>query len=83
MEVDYQKELFDDLLMAGYFRIRLPWLTVLDKVLGGLSWCINNSNFPIDVRYNDEMNLKEKLEVSEKIVQALVDMKCPFTLFPH
>ena len=34
------KEIFDILLLAGYFRIRIPSITPLDKILGGLSWCI-------------------------------------------
>jgi hypothetical protein len=54
--------------MAGYFRIRLPWLSVLDKILGGLSWCINSSNFQVDVKYSDDMNLKDKILLSEKLV---------------
>lgn len=41
------KEILDLLLLAGYFRIRIPSITPFDKVfsfsikiLGGLSWCI-------------------------------------------
>ena len=37
--------------MVGYFRVRLPWLNVLDKILGGLAWSINNSNFKVDIYY--------------------------------
>ena len=43
LEIQYQKdpvckEIFDTLLLAGYFRIRLPTIKVFDKVLGGLAW---------------------------------------------
>ena len=71
MDIDYQKSIFDDLLISGYFRIRLPWLTTLDKILGGLSWCINCSNISIDIPFSEEMILKDKIKVSEKIVTAL------------
>ena len=57
--------------MAGYFRIRLVNLSHLDKILGGLSWCINNANVALDIQYDDSMNLKEKIIVSEQIVSAL------------
>ena len=43
------KDIFDILLLAGYFRIRIPGLSILDKVLGGIVWCISCSNFDIDV----------------------------------
>ena len=33
------------LLLAGYFRIRITSLKPFDKILGGLAWCITNSNF--------------------------------------
>ena len=49
------KEIFDILLLAGYFRIRIPSISTFDKVLGGLAWCISCSNFEIDINYNDEM----------------------------
>ena len=51
------KEMFDILLLAGYFRIRIPSLKTLDKVIGGLTWCITCSNFDIDIEFNEDMNL--------------------------
>jgi hypothetical protein len=34
------KEIFDLLLLYGYFRIRIPSISIFDKILGGLTWCI-------------------------------------------
>lgn len=42
-------EIYDILLVAGYFRIRIASLKAFDKVLGGMAWCITSSNFEIDV----------------------------------
>ena len=43
----------------------------------------HNGYMILHAKFNDEMDLKAKIQVSEKIVQALKDMKCPFVLFPH
>lgn len=51
------KEIFDILLLAGYFRIRIPSINSFDKIIGGLTWCIICSNFDVDIEYNEEMNL--------------------------
>lgn len=51
------KEIFEVLLQAGYFRIRIPSFSTFDKMLGSLTWCIACSNFDIDIEYDDEMNL--------------------------
>lgn len=77
------KEIFDILLLAGYFRIRIPSITPLDKILGGLSWCITQSNFSIDIEFSDEFNIGQKIKVSEKIVSSLHQMQCPYQLSPH
>lgn len=51
------KEIFDILLLAGYFRIRIPSINAFDKMVGGLAWCIACSNFEVDIEYNEDMNL--------------------------
>ncbi|KAL4450778.1 hypothetical protein ABPG74_011620 [Tetrahymena malaccensis] len=76
------KEIFDALLQAGYFRIRIPSIQTFDKILGSLTWCISCSNFDIDIEYDDEMNLGQKIALSEKICEALQKMKCPYELLP-
>ena len=82
-ESQKMKEIFDLLLMAGYFRIRIPSISVFDKILGGMAWCITCSNFDIDIDYNDDMTMGQKIKLSEKVVKALQRMKSPFLISPH
>ncbi|CAK88840.1 unnamed protein product (macronuclear) [Paramecium tetraurelia] len=77
------KEILDLLLLAGYFRIRIPSIKPFDKILGGLSWCITQSNFAIDIQYNDDYNIGQKIKVSEQIVKSLIEMQSPYNLQPH
>ena len=65
------KEIFDILLMSGYFRIRIPSIKPFDKIIGGLTWCITCSNFDIDIEYSEDMNLGQKIKVAEKICISL------------
>ncbi len=46
--------------MAGYFRVRIPSISVFDKILGGLTWCITCSNNDVDIEYNDDMTMVHK-----------------------
>lgn len=75
-------EIYQILLLAGYFRIRIASLKAFDKIVGGVAWCITSSNFEIDIQYNDEMTLGQKIKVSEVVCASLVKMKCPYTLQP-
>lgn len=75
-------EIYEILLVAGYFRIRISSLKAFDKVVGGIAWCITSSNFEIDVEYNDEMQIGQKIKVSEMICDSLAKMKCPYSLQP-
>ena len=47
-----------------------------------MAWCITSSNFEIEVEYSDEMQIGQKIKVSEKICDALKKMECPYTLQP-
>lgn len=80
-----KQEIFDLLLVAGYFRIRIPSLSDFDKILGGLSWGILVSGFDIDIdlEYSDEFKLKQKIKLSERVIKALKKMKCIHPLLPH
>uniref|UniRef100_A0A674CYF5 CCDC93 N-terminal domain-containing protein n=1 Tax=Salmo trutta TaxID=8032 RepID=A0A674CYF5_SALTR len=42
-------EILELLLAAGYVRARIKGLGPLDKVVGGMTWCITTCNFDIDV----------------------------------
>ena len=43
------QEIIDLLMAAGYFRARIKGLSSFDKVVGGMTWCIESCNFDIDV----------------------------------
>jgi hypothetical protein len=75
-------EIYEVLLLAGYFRIRIASLKAFDKVIGGMAWCITSSNFEIEVDYSDEMQIGQKIRVAELICRALLNMKCPYALQP-
>jgi len=77
------KEIFDILLSAGYFRCRIPSISTFDKLLGGIAWCITLSNFDIDVHFSDDMNMGQKIKLSEKVVNSLQKMGCPYQIQPH
>jgi CCDC93, coiled-coil domain len=80
-----KQEIFDLLLVAGYFRIRIPSLSDFDKMLGGISWGIVCSGFDIDLdlEYSDEFRIKEKIKLAERVVKGLKKMNCPHPLLPH
>jgi len=60
----------DILVTAGYFRARLP-IDPFDKILGGMCWCITGSNNEIDLDYEDDLNMGQKVRLSEKIINAI------------
>ena len=77
------QEIFDILLIAGYFRVRIPSISIFDKILGGMTWCISCSNVDIDINYNDDMIMGQKVKIAEKVVDGLKKMSCPYILYPH
>ena len=54
------------LVAAGYFRARLP-IEPFDKILGGMCWCITGSNNEIDLDFEDDLKLGQKVKLSEKV----------------
>uniref|UniRef100_A0A673HJ18 Coiled-coil domain-containing protein 93 n=1 Tax=Sinocyclocheilus rhinocerous TaxID=307959 RepID=A0A673HJ18_9TELE len=73
------------LLAAGYFRARIKGLSPFDKVVGGMTWCITTCNFDIDVDllFQENSTIGQKIALTEKIVSVLPKMKCPHRLEPH
>ena len=69
----------DLLIAAGYFRARLN-IDPFDKILGGMCWCITGSNYDVDIEFEDDLTMGEKIKLSEKITFALKDMECPFSI---
>ncbi|XP_024919466.1 coiled-coil domain-containing protein 93 [Cynoglossus semilaevis] len=78
-------EILELLLAAGYFRARIKGLSSFDKVVGGMTWCITTCNFGIDVDllFQENSTICQKIALTEKIVSVLPKMKCPHSLEPH
>lgn len=79
------RESIDLLLAAGYFRARIKGLSPFDKIVGGMTWCIQASNFDVDVDllFQENSTIGQKIALTEKIVAVLPHMKCPHRLEPH
>lgn len=78
-------EILELLLAAGYFRARIKGLSPFDKVVGGMTWCITTCNFDIDVDllFQENSTIGQKIALTEKIVSVMPKMKCPYRLEPH
>jgi len=75
----------DMLVAAGYFRARISSLDAFDKIVGGMVWAITNSSVSVnvDVVFQENLAIGQKIRLSENIVSALVTMKCPIRLRSH
>ncbi|XP_021053931.1 coiled-coil domain-containing protein 93 isoform X2 [Mus pahari] len=78
-------EILELLVAAGYFRARIKGLSPFDKVVGGMTWCITTCSFDVDVDllFQENSTIGQKIALSEKIVSVLPRMKCPHQLEPH
>lgn len=78
-------EIVEVLLTAGYFRARINLLSEFDKVVGGLCWCITSSGeaVDVDILFQENSTIGQRIALSEAIVTALRKMGCPFPLQPH
>lgn len=79
------QEIIDLLIAAGYFRARIKGLSPFDKIVGGLTWCIDNCNvdLDIDLHFDESLVIGQKIALTEKIVSVLPKMKCPYQVEPH
>eukprot|EP01113_Clastostelium_recurvatum_P017725 TRINITY_DN2092_c0_g1_i2.p1 TRINITY_DN2092_c0_g1~~TRINITY_DN2092_c0_g1_i2.p1 ORF type:complete len:610 (-),score=212.75 TRINITY_DN2092_c0_g1_i2:101-1930(-) len=75
-------EIIEILLAGGYFRARISGLSSFDKVVGGMAWSITSSNvdLDVDVFFQENANIKQKIKLSEKLIEALHKLKCPYPL---
>jgi hypothetical protein len=73
------------LLAAGYFRARIKGLSPFDKIVGGMTWCIVTCNVDLDVDllFQENATIGQKIALTEKIVAVLPRMKCPNRIEPH
>ncbi|KAH0540211.1 coiled-coil domain-containing protein 93-like isoform X2 [Cotesia glomerata] len=78
-------EIVDLLVAAGYFRARIKGLSNFDKVIGGITWCIESCNFDVNVNFlfHENLSIGQKIALTEKIVCMLLKMSCPFIIEPH
>ncbi|XP_062434552.1 coiled-coil domain-containing protein 93 isoform X2 [Rhea pennata] len=78
-------EILELLVAAGYFRARIKGLSPFDKVVGGMTWCITTCSFDIDIDllFQENSTIGQKIALTEKIVSVLPKMKCPHRLEPH
>ncbi|XP_063925320.1 coiled-coil domain-containing protein 93 [Zophobas morio] len=79
------QEIIDLLVAAGYFRARIKGLQPFDKVVGGMTWCIESCNVDVDVDllFQENSTIGQKIALTEKIVTVLPKMKCPHSIEPH
>ncbi|XP_033762120.1 coiled-coil domain-containing protein 93-like isoform X1 [Pecten maximus] len=78
-------QIIDLLLAAGYFRARIKGLSPFDKVVGGMTWCITTCSIDIDIDllFQENSTIGQKIELTEKIVAVLPKMRCPHRIEPH
>ncbi|KAJ8949297.1 hypothetical protein NQ318_006722 [Aromia moschata] len=79
------QEIIDLLVAAGYFRARIKGLSPFDKVVGGMTWCIESCNVDVDVDllFQENSTIGQKIALTEKIVAVLPKIKCPHRVEPH
>ena len=76
-------EIIQLLLAAGYFRARIPALSAFDKVVGGLAWCMTASSVDVDVAFQENATIGQKIKIGEGIERSLQKIKCRIPLQAH
>jgi hypothetical protein len=79
---DLKEQICDTLVAGGYFRARLN-IDMFDKLLGGMCWTITGSNYDIDLEFEDDFTLGQKVKLAEQVVGALKIMGYKLPVFPH
>ena len=77
------EEIVSLLVAAGYFRARIPALSPFDKVVGGMAWCMTVSSVDVDVAFQENATIGQKIKIGETIERALRRMKCRIPLQAH
>ncbi|XP_077516082.1 coiled-coil domain-containing protein 93 isoform X1 [Amblyomma americanum] len=82
---DKLQEIGELLVAAGYFRARIKGISSFDKIVGGMAWAIEVCAVDIDVDlpFNENLSIGQKISLTEKIVRVLLRMKCPHRIEPH
>lgn len=79
------QEILDLLVAAGYFRARIKGLSPFDKIIGGMTWCIESCSVDVDVDllFQENSTIGQKIALTEKIVAVLPKLNCPHRIEPH
>lgn len=79
------EQIIEMLVSAGYYRARIKGLANFDKIIGGMTWCIESCYFDVDVDllFQENLTIGQKIALTEKIVVMLPKMNCPFRIEPH
>ena len=78
-------EIIEMLVQAGYYRARINGLSSFDKIVGGMTWCMESCNYDVDVDllFQENSTIGQKIALTEKIVVVLPKMNCPHFIEPH
>ncbi|CAO4364077.1 unnamed protein product [Caenorhabditis nigoni] len=76
------------LIASGYHRARMSSLNFYNRIVGGIAWAItryDDVEVAADLLYeeSEDQNIKIRTEQSEKIIEALILIKCPYQLSAH
>jgi len=79
------EKIVSSLVSAGYNRASDSDLSDFDKVVGGLCWAITASliQVDVDILFEENSRIKERIKLSEDIVDVLRQMKCAHDLSAH
>ncbi|KAL3994260.1 hypothetical protein ACH3XW_21010 [Acanthocheilonema viteae] len=79
------QDIIDLLVAAGYFRARIKSIPYFDRMVGGIVWCITSCNYAVDVDlfYSENATIGQKIALTEKVVEVLAQLKCPYTIEPY
>ena len=77
------EEIISLLVAAGYFRARIASLSPFDKVVGGMAWCMTATSVDLDVAFQENATIGQKIKIGEGIERALKSMKCRIPLQAH
>ncbi|XP_035783356.1 coiled-coil domain-containing protein 93-like isoform X2 [Anopheles albimanus] len=80
-----EQDIIDTLVGAGYYRAHIQGLSSFDKIVGGMTWCIEACDYDVDVDllFHENLTIGQKIALTEKIVAVLPRMQCPFLIEPH
>ncbi|CRL00082.1 CLUMA_CG013364, isoform A [Clunio marinus] len=59
-----RKKIFDLLLSAGYYRVMIKNLSDFDKIVGGMTWCIEACEFDVDadILFHENLTIGQKMK---------------------